>query len=130
MKKGITPIVAIIMLLLIVVSIVGGVFIWMRGTFGDLQNVVGNQTQQQAEEMGQEILIQSVDCGSETVYVQNTGSSNIDSASVFAAGSPCNTDVSMEVGNTTGFDCSGEDLSGTITATTESGANDETTGDC
>lgn len=55
MKKGITPVVAVIMLLLIVISLVGGMFVWMRRTMGGVQRTVGNQTQQQAEQIGKTV---------------------------------------------------------------------------
>lgn len=77
MKKGITPVVAIIMLLLIVISLVGGMFVWMRRTMGGVQKTVGNQTEQQTKKMTQTVSIEAINCGDGEIYVRNTGSSSI-----------------------------------------------------
>lgn len=82
MKKGITPVVAVIMLLLIVISLVGGMFVWMRRTMGGVQQTVGNQTQQQAEQMGQTIRIDTIDCNAADAYIRNTGSNSIECANI------------------------------------------------
>jgi flagellin-like protein len=88
MKKGITPIVAIIMLLLIVISLVGGMFVWMRRTMGGLQESAGNQTLEKAQTMGQTVAIESCSCSDNEVYA-SAGSVAVDSATLYVNGSMC-----------------------------------------
>lgn len=73
MKKGVTPVVAVIMLLLIVISLVGGIFVWMRGTMGKLTEKGTEEVTSQLKKSDQTIAIQSVDKPNNNIYVKHTG---------------------------------------------------------
>ena len=77
MKKGITPIIAMILLILIVVSL-GGVFAaWTTRTW----EAVGTRGTEALEKttgtMQKSIIIDNVDCSAGNVYIRNTGSADL-----------------------------------------------------
>ena len=80
--KGITPVIAIILLLMITVAIAGFAFVW----FSRVASVTANRTEmsinQQQSQMMQTIKIDSYSDTSNSVYIRNTGSVDISSNSI------------------------------------------------
>ena len=78
MRKGITPVIAIILLVLIVVAL-GGVFAaWMSRSMGTLTKTGQEQITKTAEQLQKSISIDEVSCtASGTIYLRNTGTVNI-----------------------------------------------------
>jgi flagellin-like protein len=78
MKKGITPVIAMIMLLLIVVALAGGFMIWMNRTWGTLAASGEQQTSQATATTGKVLTIDNIDCATNgIVYVRNSGTQNV-----------------------------------------------------
>lgn len=76
-KKGITPVIAMILLILIVVAL-GGVFAaWTTRTWQGVQEKGGEQVEQVTGQMQKSAAIDNIDCAKENIYVKNTGSANI-----------------------------------------------------
>ena len=73
--KGISSIIAIILILLITVSLAALLWLWLTGIATDLFNISGNQTQQIGETLTSMVRIESVD--NNIVYVRNTGQSKL-----------------------------------------------------
>ena len=79
--KGITPVVAIILLLMITISMVGFAFIWFSRMFESVSGGVENQTLTELETMRKKIDIENVDTSGSpnVVTIRNIGSANIPS---------------------------------------------------
>ncbi len=75
--KGITPVVAVILLLLITISIVGFAFGFFQRLLGTAGTGVENQTQAVIGRVAQTISIDNVDAVGNKVTVRNTGTANI-----------------------------------------------------
>ncbi|MBI2971036.1 MAG: hypothetical protein HYY37_01305 [Candidatus Aenigmarchaeota archaeon] len=71
--KGITPVIAIILLLLITIAMVGFTFVWFTRIQTDITQSVSNQTSQQARATGTSAKIDVIDQASGNVYIRNTG---------------------------------------------------------
>jgi flagellin-like protein len=73
--KGITPVIAIVLLLLITISMIGFAFVW----FGRVTSIVTNQTEEQltgqTQQLAKTVRIEAVT--SSQVTVRNTGTSTI-----------------------------------------------------
>jgi len=84
--KGITPIIAVILLLLITVSMVGFAFVWFNRMMITATNQTGSQIESQTQQVGKTIRIDSISAGA--VSVRNTGSITIQTSevSVYVAG--------------------------------------------
>lgn len=78
MRKGITPVIAMILLILIVVAL-GGVFAaWTTRSWEQLGETGEEQIQQVSSQLQRAITIDTVDCSATgTVYVRNSGSVDI-----------------------------------------------------
>jgi len=78
MRKGITPVIAMILLILIVVAL-GGVFAaWTTRSWEQLGETGEQQIQQVSGQLQRSITIDTVDCSDPgTVYVRNSGSVDI-----------------------------------------------------
>ncbi len=73
MRKGITPVIAMILLILIVVAL-GGVFAaWTTRTWESLGESGEAQVGAVTETLSNSITIDNVDCNGQIVYVRNTG---------------------------------------------------------
>ena len=82
MKKGITPVVAMILLILIVVAL-GGVFAaWTTRTWQTVQETGGEQITQISEQMQKSITIDNINCNGNTIYLKNSGTANISSTEI------------------------------------------------
>ncbi len=75
--KGITPVVAVILLLLITVSVVGFAFGFFQRIFGLAGTGVENQTQAVIGKAAQTVSIDNVDAAGKKVTVRNTGTADI-----------------------------------------------------
>lgn len=75
--KGITPVIAIILLLLITISMVGFAFVW----FGRISTILTNQTESeltgQHNLQCQRVSIDSISAANAAVYIKNIGTCNI-----------------------------------------------------
>ncbi len=77
MRKGITPVIAMILLILIVVAL-GGVFAaWTTRTWESLGESGEQQVDAVTGTLSKSITIDNVDCATGTIYVRNVGSTNI-----------------------------------------------------
>lgn len=80
--KGITPIIAIILLLLITVSMAGFAFVFLQRTLEQTANSAQDSLTQQQNQMGQKYSIDNIDNVNDVVTVRNIGSTTGDSSSV------------------------------------------------
>ncbi|MFB6089405.1 MAG: hypothetical protein ABEK36_06510 [Candidatus Aenigmatarchaeota archaeon] len=80
-KKGITPVVAMIMLLLIVVSLAGGFLIWMNRTWQSLEESGTEAVKSGTEKMTTSFAVDNVwvngSAGVSEITIRNNGKSNI-----------------------------------------------------
>jgi flagellin-like protein len=74
--KGITPVIAIVLLLMITISMVGFAFIWFSRMMETTTNQTTASTQQQMSQMSKTIRIDNAPAGG-SIDVRNTGSSSI-----------------------------------------------------
>ena len=51
MKKGITPVIAIILLLMVTIAMIGFAFIWFSGIMGTITNTTGTQMTEEQRQM-------------------------------------------------------------------------------
>lgn len=88
MKKGITPIIAIVLLLMMTVAAFGLTFVWVQSTQSDLQENVGEDISAIREKMSTCISIESV--SEHNVYLRNCGEGILKSSllSVYIDGIP------------------------------------------
>ncbi len=85
-RAGITPVVAIVLLLMMTVAVAGGAYAWMQG-------IIGDRMAEGEFKAGTEMNVRGLQCGN-TSYgnafvgqvtsftIQNTGDTNVDSATV------------------------------------------------
>ena len=79
--KGITPVIATILLLLITISMVGFAFVWFSGMLSNVATTSENATNQQMIQMNQKINIESAKSGN--ITVRNVGTYSITNTSLF-----------------------------------------------
>lgn len=70
--KGITPVIAIILLLMLTVSMVGFAFVWFQRVAASVTNRTASEIASRQNQMAQTIRIDNA--GTTTVTVRNTGS--------------------------------------------------------
>ena len=76
--KGITPIIAIMLLLMITISMIGFAYMWFTRISESAMNKVENITEQNRENIGKTIMIDSVTGGaSSLLFIRNTGTYTI-----------------------------------------------------
>ena len=73
--KGITPVIAIVLLLMITITLVGFAFIWFQSTFQQITATVTRQIDQQTTAIGKMVRIDSITIDS--IAIRNVGSQNI-----------------------------------------------------
>ncbi|MBS3050856.1 MAG: hypothetical protein J4400_01785 [Candidatus Aenigmarchaeota archaeon] len=78
--KGITPVIAIILLLLITISMVGFAFVWFQRVAQTATDSTDTQLQQQLSQQAQKIRIESA--AGTAVNLRNTGSQSIPASAV------------------------------------------------
>ena len=77
--KGITPIIAIILLMMITIALAGFTYIWLQGVFKTSSNNTKTQLEQQQRSMMKTIRIDSATSGTGELAIRNTGSESITS---------------------------------------------------
>ena len=87
--KGITPVIAIILLLLITISMVGFAFVWFQRVASTATAATDTQLQNQLNKQGQTISIEGAYCSSggcatKEVYFRNSGTVALSSGSIAA----------------------------------------------
>jgi flagellin-like protein len=78
MRKGITPVIAVVLLMLITLSIVGFAYVWFNQTTSDIGSSVTNTTESELAKMNKKIRIESCGVSANTVTIRNTGSQSVD----------------------------------------------------
>jgi len=80
--KGITPVIAIVLLLMITIALIGFAYVWFNRMALGLGGTIERQSNQTMTQMGEAITITSCDVSGKTVYVKNTGSSTLDPSQI------------------------------------------------
>ncbi len=79
--KGITPVIAVVLLLMIVIALAGFAFVWFQGAWRTMSGAAQQQLQQQQEAMLKTVKIDNVnvdeDTQTTTIYIRNTGALNV-----------------------------------------------------
>jgi flagellin-like protein len=81
--KGITPVIAIILLLLITISMVGFAFIWFQRVQSTMTNSTESELQQQLNKQGQKLTIDNVAATSVTFRSSGTASVGMGSVGIY-----------------------------------------------
>ncbi|MAH42829.1 hypothetical protein CL614_03840 [archaeon] len=86
-RKGITPVIAVVLLLMITVALIGFAFIWFQGVWEDVSEGVGDKIADDINKWDQTIKIDNVkdadtDAGSTVdntsiVYIRSTGNAEV-----------------------------------------------------
>lgn len=74
-KKGITPVIAVVMLVLIVVTLVGGIFIWLQTMVDETGEDISDHVRGETDAMGKNAVIDG--CSDDNVYIRSTGTNPI-----------------------------------------------------
>lgn len=80
--KGITPVIAIILLLLITISMVGFAFVWFQRVATTATNSADTQLQNQLNTQAQTIAIDNVDDTNNKITIRHTGTVATDTSKV------------------------------------------------
>ncbi len=75
MPKGITPVIAIVLLLMVTVAIAGGAFVFLSSTFRGASQTTGEQMESQLKKMSGRFAIDNID--KNRAYLRNTGTTEI-----------------------------------------------------
>jgi len=83
-KKGISTIIATILMLLVLVAIIGVAFTWFMTTTSGMQTTTEERVSALEEQVGRTISVDSISCSGTTlkVYVRNTGTKQINASTV------------------------------------------------
>ena len=83
-RKGITPVISVVLLIMLTVAITGGAYYWMTNVQSSLQENVGASIQGSAELATASFSIVSVSCDSTTEEIKiiglNTGTQTLDAS--------------------------------------------------
>jgi flagellin-like protein len=82
MRKAITPVISVILLIMLVVAITGGAWYWMTNVQGSLQESAGASIEETGDLSSTQFSIASALCGTDNVTLTliNTGSNTIASS--------------------------------------------------
>ena len=82
--KGITPVIAVVLLLMITVALIGFAFVWFQGIMTGVTEQVQNSTLSELEKQGMQIKLESAASDVningaiyDVVYIRNRGTRNI-----------------------------------------------------
>ena len=75
--KGITPVIAIILLMLITISMVGFAFVWFNRVTSEIGGEITTQTQATVAQAQTKVTIDNIDVANDMVYIRNSGSIGI-----------------------------------------------------
>ncbi|MFP4115920.1 MAG: archaellin/type IV pilin N-terminal domain-containing protein [Candidatus Aenigmatarchaeota archaeon] len=112
MKKGVTPVIAIIMLVLIVLVMVGGVFTWMQTMQGQAEEVGQEEFEEIMSDAADYIEVESVACSGSSldeVWIHNSHDTTDFTLDYYVDGSLKDDQFSVEAGETKDV---ADDLSG------------------
>ena len=76
-RKGITPVIAVVLLLMITVALIGFAFIWFQGVWESVSDSTGKNIEDEVNKMTQTIKIDNIDITNRVVYIRATGSNSI-----------------------------------------------------
>ena len=77
MKKGVTPVIAMIILILIVIALGGVVATWVTKSWSTLGARGEQQINTLSQQMQKTVTIDEVDCPNGKIYIRHTGSVDI-----------------------------------------------------
>lgn len=80
--KGITPVIAIILLLLITISMVGFAFVWFQRVAQQTQTSTESQLAEQLSQQGQKVSIDNVDDTNNNITLRHIGTVATDTSKV------------------------------------------------
>ena len=81
--KGITPVIAIVLLLMITIALIGFAYVWFNRMALGLTGNIEQQTNRTTTQMGEKILITSCVSGDKgKIYIKNVGTSNLDQSKI------------------------------------------------
>ena len=86
--RGITPIIAIILLLMITIALVGFAFVFLSGVFESVANATETQAVQQAKKFGENFRIDAI--GGNRVVIRNLGTTDLSSLKFYVDGRDVN----------------------------------------
>ncbi len=82
LRKGITPVIAVVLLLMITVALIGFAFIWFQGVWTSVAESTESNIESEVNRMTQTVKIDTVNVAGDVIYIRATGSSNIDVADI------------------------------------------------
>ncbi len=84
-RKGITPIIAIVLLLMMTVAAFGLTFVWVQSTQQDLQENIGKDIQGVTDRTSSQFSIESIynDTGNISIVIRNTGRYTFEDVTLF-----------------------------------------------
>lgn len=81
-SKGVSAVIAVIMMLMITVALAGMAYVWFTGVFTGVTTSVGNQTEQTTAALGTKFVIEtavgSAATATVTTVIRNTGTESLD----------------------------------------------------
>ena len=77
-SKGITPVIAIILLMMITIAMVGFTYIWMKRVFSSAANSTSSSLNEQQKAMGQKVTIIKASNSTGSITIRNSGTYSID----------------------------------------------------
>jgi len=80
--KGITPVIAIILLLMITIALIGFAFVWFTSVTGTLANQTGTQLTEKQRQMATAAKIDNIDTANGEVTIRNIGTVDLDLSEV------------------------------------------------
>ncbi len=79
-SKGITPVIAIILLMMITIAMVGFTYVWMKRVFSSAANSTSSSLNEQQKAMGQKVTIIKASSSDGVLTIRNSGSYSIDTS--------------------------------------------------
>lgn len=97
MSKGVSPVIASILVILVALSLVSGYIVWTRGVFSTVQESGQEEIEGRAQELFSDVSI--VGISGQAVTIQNSGASELSAGSldVFFAGEPVEFSADFDV---------------------------------
>src|SRR3989344_2275887 len=91
--KGVSAVIAAVLLLMITVSLAAAAYVWFNSTFAATTDIGTKQIERSSQVFGTEFKIESV--SADSIYIRNTGTADISNITVFVEGKPANTTSSV-----------------------------------
>lgn len=132
MKKGITPVVAVILLLLITIAMVGFAFVWFSRVVQSAGSAGEESLQSQLDQQGKRVKIDNAAAGAgSTITIRNIGTRNIQPSEIVVyinnALVTCTVPSAIAPGGFASCDPSTDCVAGQKVRVTAPGGVDETT---